>query len=99
MRAYSLYALFQVVIQLFFVVTILVHFVDSGYFQDEMDAANGWRFSVAHDAKEADLSGASLASRVCEMDGTLSIAAQQGSLLEDLNAYLQPPQIPRSPHA
>ena len=44
--------------------------------------------SAGHDHKHLDLSGASLASRVCNGDASLIMSANQAQILSQINAYL-----------
>ncbi|CAE7274649.1 unnamed protein product [Symbiodinium natans] len=59
-----------------------------GEFRLEIAAARAWRASIAHDAKYRDLSGTSLASRVCNGDGSLIQSNEQANLLSDINQFL-----------
>jgi len=82
--------LLNVVVQTYIVVVLLRSdsFNNPGAFAAKVPYMDRWRFTVAHDYREMDASGSSLASRVCRNDQSLSVAGGQANLLSEINAYL-----------
>ncbi|OLP78611.1 hypothetical protein AK812_SmicGene41189 [Symbiodinium microadriaticum] len=75
-------------LQFLFVFVLVSEEFLGGNFGAEIVAARTWRASIAHDAKYRDLSGTSLASRVCNGDGSLIQSNEQANLLADINSFL-----------
>ncbi|CAE7321144.1 unnamed protein product [Symbiodinium sp. KB8] len=75
-------------LQFLFVFVLVSEDFLGGGFDAEIAAARTWRASIAHDAKYRDLSGTSLASRVCNGDGSLIQSNEQANLLADINSFL-----------
>lgn len=57
-------------------------------YSNQVDTAKTWRKSFAHDAKYLDLTDRSLASRVCNEDGSLIFSNGQVEVLSQINAFL-----------
>lgn len=57
-------------------------------YSNQVDVAKQWRRSFAHDSKYLDLTDRSLASRVCNEDGSLIFANGQVEVLAQINAFL-----------
>ena len=57
-------------------------------FSDNLETARVWRSSAAHDVQFVDLSGKSLATRVCDEDGSLIYSTAQAALVSSINSYL-----------
>ncbi|CAE7324409.1 unnamed protein product [Symbiodinium pilosum] len=57
-------------------------------FSEQIQIAQNWRRSVAHDYKYMDLEQTSLTSRVCNGDGKLILSTEHASLLEQINDFL-----------
>ncbi|CAK9090239.1 Uncharacterized protein SCF082_LOCUS42568 [Durusdinium trenchii] len=57
-------------------------------FESHLEFAKIWRTSVAHDYSFLDLAGASLVTRVCNLDGALIYSQKQSTLVEEINAFL-----------
>eukprot|EP00434_Breviolum_minutum_P013330 symbB.v1.2.011748.t1/scaffold796.1/size162622/7 len=57
-------------------------------YSNQVDSAKTWRKSFAHDAKYLDLTDRSLASRVCNEDGSLIFSNGQVEILSQINAFL-----------
>ncbi|CAE7316112.1 unnamed protein product, partial [Symbiodinium sp. CCMP2456] len=57
-------------------------------FDENVDSARIWRRSMAHDDSYVDLSGTSLVSRVCALDGALILSNRQADLVKQINAFL-----------
>ena len=57
-------------------------------FSQKRDEAITWRRSYAHDYKYMDLTDTSLASKVCDEDGSLIFSNLQAALVEDINQFL-----------
>ncbi|CAE7505193.1 unnamed protein product [Symbiodinium microadriaticum] len=83
-----LLAVGSVMLQFLFVFVLVSEDFLGGGFDAEIAAARTWRASIAHDAKYRDLSGTSLASRVCNGDGSLIQSNEQANLLADINSFL-----------
>ena len=57
-------------------------------FSQKRDEAITWRRSYAHDYKYMDLTDTSLASKVCDEDGSLIFSNLQAALVEEINQFL-----------
>ncbi|CAJ1403798.1 unnamed protein product [Effrenium voratum] len=57
-------------------------------FWRQINYAKRWRVSVAHNHQYLDLSGRSLVSRVCAVDGALILSNTQATLVEQINSFL-----------
>ncbi|CAK9042130.1 unnamed protein product, partial [Durusdinium trenchii] len=57
-------------------------------YSNQVDDAASWRRSFAHDSKYVDLTDRSLASRVCNEDGSLIFSNGQTEILTHINAFL-----------
>eukprot|EP00438_Fugacium_kawagutii_P032184 Skav209035 [mRNA] locus=scaffold2483:27734:31962:+ [translate_table: standard] len=77
----ALLAMFTGATQIFFVVVLLSDRLR--LFKDPVADARAWRTLVAHDAKNQDLSGNSLASQVC-----LESSGFMGNMITEINVYL-----------
>ena len=57
-------------------------------FKENVQSAETWRSSFAHNVAYVDLSGKSLATRVCDEDGSLIYSTSQVDLVSHINSYL-----------
>ncbi|CAE7505208.1 acnB, partial [Symbiodinium microadriaticum] len=57
-------------------------------FESEIQIARTWRANIAHDSKYKDLADTSLASRVCNGDGSLIQSTVQANLLSEIDSFL-----------
>ena len=57
-------------------------------FSENAKTARVWRGSFAHDVAYVDLSGQSLATRVCDEDGSLIYSTAQATMISHINSYL-----------
>ena len=62
-------------------------------FSANLQTARVWRSSFAHDVQFVDLAGRSLATRVCDEDGSLLYSATQVTLVSSINSYLGPEKL------
>ena len=78
--------LMNAVVQLLFCAVAFAAFTDQKF--PEVADVENWRYSVAHDEAWADpSSGASLASMVCRMDNSLSVATNHRDLVYEIEQY------------
>ncbi|CAE7749771.1 acnB [Symbiodinium sp. CCMP2592] len=74
--------------QSLFVVVILSPSFLGEPFESEIQIARTWRANIAHDSKYKDLADTSLASRVCNGDGSLIQSTVQANLLSEIDSFL-----------
>lgn len=75
--------------QISFVGIILNPFFLGEPFDDrQIETAENWRRSVAHDHTYLDLAQTSLTARVCNGDGSLIISTDQAALIQQINNFL-----------
>ena len=78
--------LMNAVVQLLFCAVAIAAFTDEKF--PEVADVENWRYSVAHDEAWADPStGASLASMVCRIDNSISVATNQRDLVYEIEQY------------
>ncbi|CAK9081683.1 Vacuolar protein sorting-associated protein 11-like, partial [Durusdinium trenchii] len=80
--------LVNVFVQMGFMLIILTPDFLPGDISEQIDYAQQWRRSVAHDHQNLDLASTSLVTRVCNGDGALIVSTRQATLLEHINSYL-----------
>ena len=77
--------------QISFVGIILNPFFLGEPFDDrQIETAENWRRSVAHDHTYLDLAQTSLTARVCNGDGSLIISTDQAALIQQINNFSGP---------
>ena len=57
-------------------------------FLENLESARTWRSSTAHDVQYVDLAEKSLATKVCDEDGSLIFSTAQAELVGNINSYL-----------
>ena len=79
------------VIQILFSVAVYVDdsFSSTSTFLDLVPQMARWRLTEGHDHLKMDLTDTSLVSRVCNSDGSLSIAGNQMSIIDQIKSYLK----------
>ncbi|CAE7274679.1 unnamed protein product [Symbiodinium natans] len=81
-------ALTSTFMQILFVLVLLSPSFLGEPFESEIAVARSWRANIAHDSKYKDLAETSLASRVCNGDGSLIQSTVQANLLREIDGYL-----------
>ncbi|CAJ1396027.1 unnamed protein product [Effrenium voratum] len=69
------------------IVLVSPGFIGEDFFK-KLESARNWRRSFAHDIKYASMSDRSLATMVCDEDGSLIFSTAQAGLVAEINSYL-----------
>ncbi|CAE7763722.1 NLRC3 [Symbiodinium sp. CCMP2456] len=74
--------------QILFIVILLSPEFLGEDFSEQLESAKEWRRSFAHDYLYVDLAEKSLATKVCDEDGSLIFSTAQVALVGEINSYL-----------